>query len=112
MDQIIGGAPAGNGGGSPIKDATTASFGRDVIEASQQVPVIVDFWAPWCGPCKQLGPILEKAVAAARGAVRLVKINIDENPQIAQPLRIQSIPAVFAFEIGRASCREGVCQSV
>lgn len=101
MDQIIGGAPADNGGGSPIKDATTASFGRDVIEASQQVPVIVDFWAPWCGPCKQLGPILEKAVAAAGGAVQLVKVNIDENPEIAQQLRIQSIPAVFAFAGGR-----------
>ena len=73
----------------------------DVMEASRTVPVIVDFWAPWCGPCKQLGPLLEKNVRAAKGAVRMVKIDIDKNPQIAGQLRIQSIPAVFAFFQGR-----------
>src|SRR3546814_6115295 len=66
-----------------------------------QVPVIVDFWAPWCGPCKQLTPILEKVVLAARGAVRLVKMNIDDHPEVAQQLRVQSIPAVFAFKDGK-----------
>lgn len=84
-----------------IKDATTASFAADVLDASVETPVIVDFWAPWCGPCKQLGPAIEKAVANAAGKVRLVKINIDENPEIAQQMRIQSIPAVYAFAGGR-----------
>lgn len=87
--------------GDVIKDATEASFVADVIEASNDVPVIVDFWAPWCGPCKQLGPMLEKIVTEAGGAVRLVKIDIDKNPGIAQQLRVQSIPAVFAFHQGR-----------
>ncbi len=84
-----------------IKDSGAATFAADVIEASKEAPVIVDFWAPWCEPCKQLGPALEKLVTEAAGAVRLVKINIDEHPTIAQQLRIQSIPAVFAFKDGR-----------
>ena len=73
----------------------------EVVDASFETPVIVDFWAPWCGPCKQLGPILEKVVRGANGAVRMVKLNIDENPEIAQQMRIQSIPAVYAFKDGR-----------
>lgn len=84
-----------------IKDTTTATFMADVVEASQQVPVIVDFWAPWCGPCKQLTPVLEKVVTAAQGAVRLVKMNIDDHPEVAGQLRVQSIPAVFAFKNGQ-----------
>ncbi|HUS54744.1 MAG TPA: thioredoxin [Thermohalobaculum sp.] len=84
-----------------VKDTTDASFMADVIEASRETPVIVDFWAPWCGPCKQLGPMLEQAVKAAKGAVRMVKVNIDENQQVAAQLRVQSIPAVFAFAGGQ-----------
>lgn len=95
------GETAGKPAGDIIKDATDASFMKDVIEASKETPVIVDFWAPWCGPCKQLGPALEKAVTAARGAVKLVKIDIDKNPTYAGQLRVQSIPAVFAFVDGR-----------
>jgi len=89
-------------GSSPhIKDSGLATFAADVLEASREVPVIVDFWAPWCGPCKTLGPSLEAAVDAAQGAVKLVKVNIDENPEIAQQLRIQSIPTVYAFRDGQ-----------
>ncbi len=88
-------------GGDLIKESDTANFNADVIEMSSRVPVIVDFWAPWCGPCKQLGPLLEKLVRHAAGLVRLVKINIDENQELAQQLRIQSIPTVFAFKDGR-----------
>lgn len=92
---------AASGAGDMIKDTSEATFMADVIDASNEVPVIVDFWAPWCGPCKTLGPALEKAVTAARGAVRMVKVNIDENQMIAQQLRIQSIPTVYAFFKGQ-----------
>jgi len=101
MEPIIGGAAVAKAGAAPVKNATTASFMADVIDASHEAAVVVDFWAPWCGPCKQLGPMLEKAVAATRGTVRMVKINIDENPELAQQMRIQSIPAVYAFKDGR-----------
>jgi putative thioredoxin len=84
-----------------IKDSSERTFMADVIEASREVPVLVDFWAPWCGPCKQLTPVLEKVVREAKGAVKLVKVNIDENQRIAQQMRIQSIPAVFAFRNGQ-----------
>ncbi|WGU40170.1 co-chaperone YbbN [Phenylobacterium sp. NIBR 498073] len=87
--------------GDLIKDGTDASFVADVIEASKETPVIVDFWATWCGPCRQLGPSIEKNVLAAKGKVKLVKIDIDANPQFAGQLRVQSIPAVFAFVGGR-----------
>lgn len=95
-EPLIGGAAA-----APVKDVTAANFMAEVIDGSFDTPVIVDFWAPWCGPCKQLGPVLEKTVRASNGAVRMVKVNIDENPQIAQQMRIQSIPAVYAFKDGR-----------
>lgn len=101
--QILGqktAAPAASPDGL-IKDSSERTFMADVIEASREVPVLVDFWAPWCGPCKQLTPILEKVVREAKGAVKLVKINIDENQRIAQQMRIQSIPAVFAFRNGQ-----------
>ena len=84
-----------------IKDATEASFMADVIEASQEVPVIVDFWATWCGPCKTLGPMLEAAVTAAKGKVSMVKVDVDQNQRIAAQLRIQSIPTVYAFWQGQ-----------
>jgi putative thioredoxin len=86
---------------APIKDGTEATFMADVVDASMEVPVIVDFWAPWCGPCKTLGPALEKAVTEAKGKVRLVKIDVDQNQRIAQQMRVQSIPAVFAFVGGQ-----------
>ncbi|WP_424943427.1 tetratricopeptide repeat protein [Aliiroseovarius crassostreae] len=84
-----------------IKDSSEATFMQDVVEASNEVPVIVDFWAPWCGPCKQLGPALEAAVTAAKGRVRMVKVNVDENQMIAGQLRVQSIPTVYAFWKGQ-----------
>jgi putative thioredoxin len=86
---------------TPVKDTTEATFMADVIDASSEVPVIVDFWAPWCGPCKTLTPLLEKAVADAKGKVRLVKIDVDQNQRIAQQMRVQSIPAVFGFVNGQ-----------
>jgi putative thioredoxin len=84
-----------------VKDTTTQTFVKDVIEESKRQPVLVDFWAPWCGPCKQLGPILEKAVRAAKGKVKLVKMNIDDHPAIPGQMGIQSIPAVIAFVNGQ-----------
>src|SRR5215213_9173873 len=84
-----------------IKDTTTAGFRQDVIAESMKQPVLVDFWAPWCGPCKQLTPVIEKAVKAAGVKVKLVKMNIDEHPQIPGQLGIQSIPAVIAFTKGQ-----------
>jgi putative thioredoxin len=104
-----GGRPVGSAGksaapaaqGAYVKDSSIQTFAADVLEASREVPVIVDFWAPWCGPCKQLGPALEKVVNEAKGAVLLVKINIDENQEIARQLRIQSIPTVYAFRNGQ-----------
>ena len=99
--QMAGHAAAPIAAGDLIKDSDTKRFTQDVIEPSRKVPVIVDFWAPWCGPCKQLGPALEKVVKQANGKVRMVKINVDENQQLAGQLRIQSIPAVFAFVNGQ-----------
>ncbi|MFQ6551137.1 thioredoxin [Aestuariibius insulae] len=87
--------------GDLIKDATEETFMQDVIEASQTVPVIVDFWAPWCGPCKQLTPAIEAAVTKAKGRVKLVKMDVDQNQAIAAQLRIQSIPTVYAFWQGQ-----------
>ena len=105
MNMIIGSPATGNGAAVPagelIKDSNTQSFVKDVIELSKTTPVIVDFWAPWCGPCKQLGPALEKVVKQANGKVRMVKINVDENQQLAQQMRVQSLPAVYAFVNGQ-----------
>ena len=96
------GSPAsGPGGSAAIKDSDLQNFAKDVIEASMERPVLVDFWATWCGPCKTLTPLLEKAVTATRGAVRLVKIDIDKNQTLAQQLRIQSVPTVYAFFQGQ-----------
>ncbi|HEY8006169.1 MAG TPA: thioredoxin [Methylocella sp.] len=99
--QAVEGAAATEKGGSLIKDVTTASFSADVLTESARQPVLVDFWAPWCGPCKQLAPVLEKAVKAAGGKVKLVKMNIDEHPDIPGRLGVRSIPAVIAFQRGQ-----------
>jgi len=97
----VNGAVAPQTKAGAVREVTTASFRADVLTASTRQPVLVDFWAPWCGPCKQLAPALEKAVADSGGKVTLVKMNIDEHPQIAGQLGIQSIPAVIAFDKGQ-----------
>jgi putative thioredoxin len=101
MAMIVGNGSAARTAPGLVKESNTKNFMADVVEASRQVPVLVDFWAPWCGPCKQLGPMIEKIVNEAKGTVRLVKINVDENQQLAAQMRIQSIPAVFAFVNGQ-----------
>ncbi len=98
---MLGEARAAASPSGLIKDSSDAGFMADVVEASRTQPVIVDFWATWCGPCKQLGPALEKAVTAAKGAVKLVKVDVDKNPQVAAQLRVQSIPTVYAFVDGQ-----------
>lgn len=95
MEQILASAAT-----API-DVDMNNFMAEVVEGSSQIPVIVQFWAPWCGPCKQLGPVLEKVVAAAHGKVKIVRVNIDDNQQIAQQLRVQSVPTVYAFVDGQ-----------
>ncbi len=102
MEQVLNaGGDNTSQSGDLIKDATIETFQRDVIEASMTTPVVVDFWATWCGPCKQLTPILEKVIVEAKGAVKLVKIDIDQNQTLAQQLRIQSVPTVYGFSGGR-----------
>jgi putative thioredoxin len=98
LQDIAGAAPAADG---LVKDVTTQSFMKDVVEESKRQPVLVDFWAEWCGPCKQLGPVLEKAVKGAKGKVKLVKMDIDKHPAIPGQMGIQSIPAVIAFVNGQ-----------
>ena len=90
-----------NAGESLVKDVSEDNFMKDVVEASREKPVIVDFWAPWCGPCKTLGPQLEDAVKSANGAVIMAKVNVDENQMIAGQMQVQSIPTVFAFVNGQ-----------
>ena len=95
MEHILGTAAS-----API-DVDMNNFMAEVVDGSSQQPVIAQFWAPWCGPCKQLGPVLEKVVAAANGKVKMVRVNIDDNQQIAQQLRVQSVPTVYAFVDGQ-----------
>ncbi|HEX2256649.1 MAG TPA: thioredoxin [Afifellaceae bacterium] len=99
--EMIIGQGEGAAAGDLVRETTTQGFRQDVLDASRQVPVLVDFWAPWCGPCRQLTPILEKVVRQSGGKVRLVKLNIDEHPEIPGQLGIQSIPAVIAFRNGQ-----------
>lgn len=94
-------AAQGGAGAAAVKDVTDATFMTDVIQASRETPIIVDFWAEWCGPCKTLGPILEQAVAATNGKVRMVKVDVDRNQMVASQLRVQSIPTVYAFVDGQ-----------
>ncbi|MSP77360.1 MAG: thioredoxin [Rhodospirillaceae bacterium] len=101
MEPMLKGAAPQAAPADLVKDSDQNKFAKDVLEASRTVPVIVDFWAPWCGPCKTLQPIIEKVVRAANGKVKLVKIDIDKNQMLAQQLRIQSIPAVYAFFGGK-----------
>jgi putative thioredoxin len=101
MEPLLKGAAPAAAPADLVKDSDQNKFAKDVLEASRTVPIIVDFWAPWCGPCKTLQPIIEKVVKEAKGKVKLVKINIDQNQMLAQQLRIQSIPAVYAFFGGR-----------
>jgi putative thioredoxin len=101
MQSLLSADGSATPGAALIIDSTTATFMTDVVDASHDVPIIVDFWAPWCGPCKTLGPILEKLVREAKGAVRLVKIDVDKNQELAVQLQVSSIPAVYAFKDGR-----------
>src|ERR1700754_1746336 len=98
LQDIAGVAPAADG---LVKDVTTQSFMKDVIEESRRQPVLVDFWAEWCGPCKQLTPVLEKVVKSAKGKIKLAKMDIDKHPAVGGQLGTQSIPAVYAFVNGQ-----------